>query len=102
MNVFNISDVQGPRGPQDKDGVDRSKGAPKGDRAARPASSTDSFAQSGRAAEVQSLVDALASGDGLRSELVDKFKALMELGELDTPEAAEKAASAMLGANPEI
>ena len=96
MNVFNISGTEGPRGPDDKGGVSRSSSSSKSERSSNPGGVEDSFAQSGKAEKLEHLVEALRNGEAGRSELVDKFKALMELGELDTPAAAERAAEGML------
>ena len=101
MNIFNITGTQGPRGPEEKGGTDRSGAASREDAPGKTERSKDSFAQSDRAGEVQSLVDALQADSGLRAELVDKFKALMDLGQLDTPESADRAAAAILATAPE-
>lgn len=97
MDVVNITGAQAPRGPDGRGGVDRHGQVSRGERASKASKAGDSFASSGDAAKVRELVDQLSSTPEVRAELVEKFKALMDLGELDTPEAAARAASAMLG-----
>ena len=98
MDVFNIGAGQAPKAPESGQ-VERHSQATRGDKtqkAEHPA--TDSFAASSSVRRVDSLVDRLIAGpDGeIRADLVDQFRALMEVGELDTPENAGEAADGIL------
>jgi len=97
MNVFNISNTKGPGGPEDRGGVRRAGSEGQGGGTRRVARADDSFSTSGKAAQADALVEALRSGGTTRADLVDKFKALMSTGALDTPQAAQSAADAILG-----
>ncbi len=55
-----------------------------------------SYASSTEASGVTRFVAQLAESSDVRSELVDRFRALYSLGELDTPAAYERAASGMI------
>lgn len=97
MNVLNIAAGNGPKGPEEtganKTGAGKDKAVGKGD---KPAVS-DSFASSPGANEARRLVAKLAEGVEARSDLVEKYSALLASGELDSPEAAGRAADALLG-----
>ena len=96
MNVFNITGAEGPRGPERKNDAQRAASSERTPAQGSSGKIGDSYAQSGKAEKVASLLESLKSEGETRAELVDKFKALMELGELDTPEAADRAAEAIL------
>ena len=99
MDVFNISAGQAPKAAQ-SGSVEKNDPLVKGgERSRKSAAVGDSFATSSAARQVQGLVDRLSSSESLevRSDLVEGFRALMGTGGLDTFDAAERAAAAMLG-----
>ena len=55
-----------------------------------------SATSTGGSALVDRFVAQLGSTDDVRTDVVERFKALLSMGELDTPAAFERAAGAML------
>ena len=101
MDVFSISGGNAPKAP-DGGSVDPTKrsGSHRGEGASKSgaARGSDHYAGSDAANRVATLVDTLIAGpEGeIRAELVDQFRALIQLPEFDSPENAARAAEALL------
>jgi hypothetical protein len=104
MDVFNVGSGNAPKAPAG--GIERSGDTPRGERVKAGSGEksvsgekvVDSYAGSEGARKVTNLVDRLIAGpDGeIRVNLVEQFKALLQIGGLDTPERMEKAADQLL------
>lgn len=99
MDVFSISAGQAPKA-RDSGNADKQSPLSRGDHSAQSVSPVeDSFAASQSARQASGLVHRLVTGAEAngRTDLVDKFRALMVVEELDSFAAAERAAEAIVG-----
>lgn len=101
MDVFKIGSGNAPKAPEGGSSVDAKKSTShRGERAPTTGAgaTSDSYASSERARQVDTLVDRLIAGpDGeVRADLVEQFRALLQVADFDTPENAARAADALL------
>lgn len=100
MDVFNVGRGDAPKAPEGGS-VDAKKSAShSGESVAKSdaEAASDSYAGSKSARQVETLVDRLIAGpdNEVRADLVEQFRALLQVAELDTPENAARAADALL------
>ncbi|MAG56851.1 MAG: hypothetical protein CMJ83_11210 [Planctomycetes bacterium] len=100
MDVFNIGGANAPKAP-DGGSIDKKSTAPRGDQVRSSSVDGpvgDSYATSRDALRVDTLLDRLIAGPNgeVNTELVEQFRALIQIGGLDTPENAQKAADTLL------
>lgn len=102
MDVFKIGSGNAPKAPEGGS-VDQARSKSRRGESLPPSDSGsgDVYAGSSSARQIDALVDRLVAGpDGeVRSDLVDQFRALLQVVEFDSPENAERAAAALLGTN---
>ena len=101
MDVFSISANVGSKAPENGP-IEAAGASPRKPAVDLATAAGAAFQASGPARRVENLAARLeneaAQGGDLRSELVGKFRALMAGGVLDTPEAAQAAANALVDA----
>lgn len=103
MDVFQIGSGNAPKAPEGGS-VDQSRSKSRRGESLPPSdasASGDVYAESSQARRIDTLVDRLIAGpDGeVRADLVDQFRALLQVAEFDTPENAARAAEALLGSD---
>lgn len=94
MDIFRIG--AGGSTPVENGKTGRPVGTRSDARTGVSASIPASDAPSGGSVVVDRFVARLAASDDVRADVVERFKALLSMGELDTPAAFDRAASAML------
>jgi len=102
MDVFKVGSGNAPKAPESGSVDAKQAASRRGEGVAKTAApSSDSYAGSERAREVETLVDRLIAGpdNEVRSDLVDQFRALLQVAEFDTPENAARAADGLLGSD---
>lgn len=94
MDIFRIG--TGGSAPVESGKAGRPVGARSDARTGVSASVPVNDGPSGGSAVVDRFVARLAASDDVRTDVVERFKALLSMGELDSPAAFDRAASAML------
>lgn len=102
MDVFSIGSGNAPKAPE-SGSVDQARSKSRRGESV-PASGSgpgDVYAGSSTARQIDPLVDRLVAGpeSEVRSDLVEQFRALLQVAEFDSPGRAARAAEALLGPN---
>ena len=100
MDVFNVGRGDAPKALEGGSVDSKKSASHRGESVSKtePGATSDSYAGSESARQVRTLVDRLIAGpdNEVRSDLVDQFRALLQVAEFDTPENAARAADALL------
>ena len=102
MDVFNVGRGDAPKALEggSVDSKKSESASHRGESVSKtePGATSDSYAGSESARQVRTLVDRLIAGpdNEVRSDLVDQFRALLQVAAFDTPENAARAADALL------
>ncbi|NRA94609.1 MAG: hypothetical protein HRU14_00215 [Planctomycetes bacterium] len=100
MDVFNVGRGDAPKAPEGGPVDSKKSASHRGESASKtePGAASDSYAGSESARQVRTLVDRLIAGPDseVRADLVDQFRALLQVAAFDTPENAARAADALL------